>query len=124
MNSSGVLKVESFASYEQLFLEAIKKELGPDRGTLKAFEVKYAELTPDERRGLTEKGMADRLISISGALGLDDSGINWRVFNVNVEEGLSIAEDAAMALTLAQQCAACVADMKAVQKTGVAVHHV
>jgi hypothetical protein len=124
MSGSGVVKVETLEQYDAFFRAAVMNKLGKDREALKLFEVKWAELSDQDRKDLVANGMSPKLVNIAGALGLDDSGIGWRAFSVQIEEGLSHEQDAELADSLAHQCLVCVAQMKREHKKGGAVHHV
>lgn len=121
MNDSGIIKVESVEQYKNLFYNAIMKKLGKDREALKAFDISRYKPVNGEQKALADAGVGS-LIEIKGALGLDDSGVNWRVFSVQVEEGLSAAQDEEMAESLAHQCLICVAQMKKENAKGASLH--
>ncbi len=123
MSDSGIIKVESVEQYTEFFRGAILEKLDDDREALKAFEVSRFQPDGQQQRDLLAAGLGN-LININGALGLDDSGANWRAFSVQIEEGLSADQDAAMADSLAHQCLICVAQMKKENAAGASVHHV
>ena len=123
MSDAGVVKVESVEQYTEFFRGAILEKLEGDREALKAFEVSRFQPDSQQRRDLKAAGVGN-LINISGALGLDDSGANWRAFSVQVEEGLSASQDTEMAESLAHQCLICVAQMKKENAKGASLHHV
>lgn len=122
MTTSGVVRVETFAQYDGFFRDAICKKLGTDAPALKVLEVKRTPLTDEDRIALAANNMNDKMITISGALGLND--IDRRVFEVVIEEGLSIAQDTELADSLAHQCFVCVNQMKKDRAKGYGVHHV
>jgi hypothetical protein len=106
------------SGFENLFRTAIEKELGDDRDALKAFQV--AEYRPpDVEAAMAYHKLGKKLYTISGALGLNDSGDGWRAFDVTIEEGLTSVEDQQVADQLAFQCKKCVAQLKRQKK---AVH--
>jgi len=123
MSSSGVVAVESVEQYIEFFRAAIQAKLGKDREALKAFDVTRYQPTTADQKQLTAAGMGN-ILNVNGALGLDDSGVNWRAFSVQIEEGLSKDQDTELADSLAHQCLICVAQMKKIAKAGGNVHHV
>lgn len=95
---------------ENLIRQKIYARLGQDRDALKAFEVKVFEPQNAEQAALLER--TGGLIQITGALGLNDSGPGWKVFDVNIEQNLSVREDNEVADALAFRCFQCVERMK------------
>jgi hypothetical protein len=109
---SGVVAVNTdFSQMYSLFYDAIMEKLGEDRPALKALEIKrYEPATPEEAVELEKRGIG--VFNVAGALGLNDSGQNWKVFGFQIEEGLTAEQDAEVADQLAHQCLMCVAKMK------------
>ena len=112
MSISGVVSVnQDFTGLRNMFYEAIMDKLGDDKAALKALDVEmYQPATVEE--GMELEKIGKRLFNVSGALGLNDSGDGWKVFQVPIEEGLADAVDKEIADKLAHQCLICVAKMK------------
>lgn len=101
---------------ETMMRDAILEKLGPDRDALKAFDVTaFIPENAEQIEALNRIG--GKMFVAKGALALDDSGINMRVFSVNIEEGMSERQDREVADALAHQCLICVAQMKRERKS-------
>lgn len=108
---AGIVTVDStLRQFEDTLLSEVYKELGDDKGALKAFEVCWLEPKEEERQAYIALG--HRVFIVKGALGLNDGGENWRMFNFQMEEGLPHAEDLKIAKQLASQCKLCVRSMR------------
>jgi len=108
---TGILTVDSLAGFEAKMRNAICEKLGPDKDALKLFQVEW--YTPETKQAQMEyDAVGKKILVVSGALGLNDSGQHWRAFNIQIEEGLSEAEDEDVRDQLAHKCLICVAKMK------------
>ena len=109
---SGVVDViATMDQYSQKLYDAIMEKLGDDKAALKAFDVgEY--VAPNAQAQEDYMRLGKRLFNVVGALGLNDDGTGWKAFNVQIEEGLSVEQDAAVAESLAHQCLICVSKMK------------
>jgi len=109
---SGVVTAHAeIRGVENFFLQHILEKLGDDKDALKAFEVSfYTPKTVEEAKELDKLGT--RLLDITGAIGLNDSGENWRVFQVTIEEGHDDNTDKEIADQLSHECLKCVAQLR------------
>lgn len=112
MSESGIVIAHAdIGGVESLFRSIILEKLGDEKDALKAFDITvYEPRDPGELRALKQFGK--RLFLIQGALGLNDGGRGWKVFQTHIEEGLAEAQDREIAGKLAHQCVICVAKMR------------
>lgn len=97
--------------FEKMIRDKIDAKLDGDKDALKAFQcVMYKP--ENEEQALALKQLGRPLADISGALGLNDSGIGWLAFRLQTEMNLSDREDREIADKIAHQCLKCVAKMK------------
>lgn len=100
---------------EQMMRARIFARLGEDKDALKQFSVKV--FVPNTLEESMELAQANKgLFNVTGLLGLDDSGVGYRYFDFNIEQGLSKDKDEAIAEDLAAQCQECIRKMKARRK--------
>lgn len=106
---------------ERLLKDQIFAALGSDKDALKAFEVKvFRPETIEQARALKELGT--ELFVVSGLLGLDDSGVGYKYFSVNIEQGHDIEGDKSIGREMGIQCAACVRQLKKERKKNRGLH--
>lgn len=119
---SGVVTAHAeIRGLENFFLQHLLEELGDDKDALKAFEVSFhIPKTVEEAKELDKLGV--RLIDVQGAIGLNDSGENWRLFQVTIEEGHDDNTDKEIAKQLAYECLKCVAQLR--RESGLSVHKI
>lgn len=113
--ASIVVANATIQGFENLFLNAIREKLGADRDALKAFQIIEFKPETAEQAAILAK-IDKQLFRVTGALGLNDSGANWKVFQVDIEQGLTNKDDLEVADQLAHQCLIAVAKMKRERK--------
>lgn len=95
---------------EALFTKTIREELGRDEEALKAFQIEVFK-PKNKAQAAALKEFGTSLLTVSGALGISDTGHEWRYFSFEIEQNMSDREDQEVAKALAQQCKMCVANL-------------